>query len=454
MIDIRMKGVRGMELYEQYWNEILELLEANYDESVLHEVFIPCKYHKFSNGYIDILCPNEFILSKLNKFYINRINQMLSKITEEKIKIRFILLKDIEIEVAPTQENATTIVHKKRNINANHRFENYVVGQSNRFAFSMAMKIAHQPSQVANPFYIFGSVGLGKTHLMQAIGNYILDNDINTRLLYIKANQFMEDYSNFCRGKLDNFKQMYYEVDILLIDDIQVLELGEKSQREFFNLFDYLYDNNKQIIITSDRPAQELNIMERLSSRFAAGLVADIQTPDSEHRVNILKRKMIETTQEEISDDVLEFIAAKFTNNIRELEGALMRVLQYCEIYNVPVTLNNCKEALQSLLANRKISDSQSNHSISNVIDVVADFYSLSVDDLIGKNRQSACVTARHIAMYIIYKNYGISYKKIGSLFGNRDHTTVLSAVDKMETELKTNEGIQLAIQTIEKKLS
>ncbi len=321
------------------------------------------------------------------------------------------------------------------------------------FAFRMAMKIADQPGMVANPLYIFGSVGLGKTHLMQAIGNYILDIDINKQVLYVKAEQFREDYTNFCKGTMPDFNEKYRNLDVLLIDDIQVLEIGQKSQLEFFRVFDLLFNENKQIIITSDRPSNELNIMERLTSRFSAGLTVDISTPNLDHRVNILKRKVLESTELLIEDAVLEYIASIFTSNIRELEGAFTRVLYFCTTCDIPITLENAQEALSSLINNRRISNSHNESNFSKVQDVVASFYNISIDDLTGSKRQAKFVLARHIAMYILKTNYGLSYKKIGSLFSGRDHSTIISGCDKIEQELKINSDIKLAIETINKKI-
>ncbi len=321
------------------------------------------------------------------------------------------------------------------------------------FAFRLAMKIADQPGMVANPFYIFGSVGLGKTHLMQSIGNYILDIDINKKVVYVKADQFIEDYSKFCKNEMPEFTNKYRNLDVLLIDDIQVLEIGKKSQLEFFKVFDLLFNENKQIIITSDRPANELNIMERLTSRFSAGLMVDIQTPNLDHRVSILKKKVSESTNVEVEDSVLDFIASVFTNNIRELEGAFTRVLYYCTAVNLPITLDNAKEALAPLLNNKRLSNNHNESNFSKVQDVVASFFNITIDDLIGSKRQAKFVLARHIAMYILKNTYGLSYKKIGSLFSNRDHSTIISGCDKIENELKVNEEIKLAYDTIMKKV-
>ncbi len=378
-------------------------------------------------------------------------SDILEKLTTDNIKIKFILNSDIEEE---TKKEVTNFDEMYRNnLRTTFNFATYVVGQSNMFAFRMAMKIAEQPAMVANPLYIFGSVGLGKTHLMQAIGNYVLDKDINKQVLYVKADQFIEDYTNFCNDKMPEFKEKYRSLDVLLIDDIQLLELGKKSQWEFFAVFDLLFNENKQIVITSDRPANELNIMDRLTSRFNAGLTVDISTPNLDHRVNILRRKVLETTELIVDDNVLEYIASIFTNNIRELEGAFMRVLYFCTTCNIDITLENAQEALASLVKIKKVSNSHNENNFTKVQDLVASFYNITVDDLIGSKRQAGIVLARHIAMYILKNSYGLSYKKIGSLFSNRDHSTIISGCEKIESELKNNEELKLAYETILKKI-
>ncbi len=442
-----------IEKYQQLWNRVLQQAEEEFEEQTFSEIFACCKYEKFENSYIFVITPNEYIKNKLNKFYNNKINEMIEKFTNDNIKIKFVLNSDLE-EIQKAKEPTNIKNLYRNNLRTTYNFSSFVVGQSNMLALRLAMKIADQPGEVANPFYIFGSVGLGKTHLMQAVGNYILDKDINKQVLYVKADQFIEDYTKFCKNEMPDFDNKYRNLDVLLIDDIQVLEIGKKSQLEFFRLFDILYDGHKQIIITSDRPANELNIMERLTSRFSAGLTVNIETPNLDHRVNILRKKVLETTEIEIEDAVLTYIASEFTNNIRELEGAFTRVLYFCTAVNIPITLENAQEALAPLLNNKRISASHNETNFSKVQDVVASFFNVTIEDLIGSKRQAKFVLARHIAMYILKNTYGLSYKKIGSLFSGRDHSTIISGCDKIEQELKVNEEIKLAYDTIMKKIN
>ena len=446
-----------MQKYSNYWNQVLDQLEFEFDNEIFSEVFKPCVVHEYKNGYIVVLTPTDYIKTKLNRLYIHRVNEIMSQlITDEIVRVKFITKNEIQEVVTITKPEPNLKNKYRNNLNANYNFNNFVVGQSNMFAFRMAMKVADQPGEVANPFYIFGSVGLGKTHLMEAIGNYILDNNVTKRVLYVKASEFLEDYGKMCSGSLSNdfFNEKYRDLDVLLIDDIQTLELGKKSQLEFFKIFDILYTANKQIVITSDRPAKELNIMERLTSRFEVGLTVDVQVPSHEHRINIVKKKLLENGYENISNDVCEFIADNFTNNIRELEGAINRLINYCLTCNLEIELDSAKEALAAIISSSIKNKHTSNDSYADLIGVVADFYSISIDDITGSKRQGKIVLARQIAMYILKTKYGLAYKKIGGFFGNRDHSTVMSSVEKIENEMKNNGDIKLAIDSIIKKIN
>lgn len=446
-----------MDNYIEVWNAVLDKLEANFDSDTFTDVFKPCRPYEFKNGYIYLIVPNEYLRTKLNKIYIKRINEILLElIPDQTVQVKFILETEIKPEVSLNRPEPNLKNKYRNNLNANYNFNNYVVGQSNMFAFRMAMKVADQPGEVANPFYIFGSVGLGKTHLMEAIGNYILDNDVNKHVLYIKASEFLEDYGKMCAGQYSNefFNEKYRNLDVLLIDDIQTLELGKKSQLEFFKIFDILYSDNKQIVITSDRPAKELNIMERLTSRFEVGLTVDIQVPNLEHRINIIKKKLTEMGFEQIDEEVYTYIAENFKNNIRELEGAINRLVNYCLTCNLEINLDSAKESLAALISNSKKNTPTKASLYTDIIGMVADFYNITNDDILGNKRNANIVLARQIAMYILKTNYGLAYMKIGSLFGGKNHTTVMSSVIKIENEVKTNSDIKLAIDTLVKKIN
>jgi len=456
-----------MNIYDELWHKIRHDLEYKirhdleyiFSEETFNDVFEPLKETlKYSNNHVYVVVPNEFIKNRINRFYLNKINDLATKYHGKPIRFKFVIESElIPEETLISAERNLDLKYRPGNLNATYTFDNFVVGKSNNFAFRMAMKVADQPGTVANPLYIFGDVGLGKTHLMQSIGNYVLDNDVTKKVLYIKADGFIEDFANLLKRKqMDDFNNKYRDLDVLLVDDIQILGGATKTQMEFFKLFDYLYHNNKQIIITSDKPASELrNIMSRLTSRFEVGLTVDIQVPDLSHRIEILKRKLATESSDihDIPSDVLEFIASSFVSNIRELEGALKRVLFYCLANNLELTLDTVNEALEPLLKTKRRSDILNENNYDRIQSIVSDFYNITLDDLIGKKRHSKYILPRHIAMYIIKSKYNIPYKTIGKLFGNRDHSTVLAACEKIENELKQDPSLKLAVNTIMKKI-
>lgn len=445
-----------MNTYDKLWNDILEELEQIYTEEVYNEIFAPItSTHKYQNGLIFVIVPSLFIKNRISRIYATKINELAEKIYGKPIRFKFVVADEL-IDDAPQERSLNLNTYRPGNLNNAYSFDNFVVGKSNTFAFRMAMKVADQPGVVANPFYIFGDVGLGKTHLMQAIGNYILDNNVSQRVLYVKADGFIEDYTTLLRKeKMDDFNTKYRDIDVLLVDDIQIMAKANQTQMEFFKLFDYLYLNNKQIIITSDKPASELkDIMTRLTTRFEAGLTVDIQVPDLDHRITILKRKLSSfDPNNDVSDEVLEFIASSFVTNIREMEGALIRLLSYASACNLDIDLDVAYEALEPLLKTKKRSNSLNENNYDKIQSVVSDFYNISLQDLIGKKRHSKYTLPRHIAMFVIKNKYNIPYKTIGTLFSDRDHSTVLAACEKIENELKQDQNLRVAVDTILKKI-
>lgn len=445
-----------MNIYDQLWNNILKELEQIYTEEVYNEIFSPItSTHKFQNGLVFVIVPSLFIKNRITRIYAAKINELAEKLHKQPIRFKFVTAGEL-IDDTPQERSLNLNTFRPGNLNNAYSFDNFVVGKSNTFAFRMAMKVADQPGVVANPFYIFGDVGLGKTHLMQAIGNYILDNNVSERVLYVKADGFIEDYTTLLRKeKMDDFNTKYRDIDVLLVDDIQIMAKANQTQMEFFKLFDYLYLNNKQIIITSDKPASELkDIMTRLTTRFEAGLTVDIQVPDLDHRITILKRKLSSfDPNNDVSEEVLEFIASSFVTNIREMEGALIRLLSYASACNLDIDLDVTYEALEPLLKTKKRSNSLNENNYDKIQSIVSDFYAISLQDLIGKKRHSKYTLPRHIAMYIIKNKYNIPYKTIGTLFSDRDHSTVLAACEKIENELKQDQNLRLAVDTILKKI-
>ncbi|PKK95041.1 MAG: chromosomal replication initiator protein DnaA [Tenericutes bacterium HGW-Tenericutes-5] len=441
--------------FEDIWKKIKSTLQTEFDNDIYNEHFAEINnVFRVNNNLVYLIAPNSFIKNKIENFYINRLNYYLNNFVEEKYLFKIITKEQAAIEISKEQpyeinKPEENLENKyKTGLNNTYTFDNFVVGSSNRLAYTSAMKVADQPGIFANPLYIFGDVGLGKTHLMECIGNYALENNINLKVLYVKTDQFIEDYASAAQNKtFDNFSKKYEDIDILLVDDIQFLSGKNKTQLEFFKIFEKLKDNNKQIVITSDRPASDLyDIMSRLTSRFEWGLSVDISKPNLDHRISILKKKLsIETSDPElISEDILEYIASVFDNNIRELEGALKRVLFYCTAFNYKFTIENTKDALKNLINSKNIGSKDiDRNNYNNILDIVSNYYNINTSDLLSKKRQKKYVFARQISMYIIKDLYDLTFKRIGQIFNGRDHSTVIYGIEQISNYIQTDESVK-----------
>ena len=456
-----------MNLYDELWQKILYELESIYNEDIFSEVFEPLKSIKcVKNGLVYIVVPSAFIKGRINQLYSNRIHDLAESFKpSDPVRFKFVLEDEVpeDDDISKQEKNIENRYRINANLNAFYSFENFVVGDSNFFPFRMANLVADQIGTVANPLFIYGDVGLGKTHLMQAIGNYMIEKDVTTKVLYVKAATFVDEVGILSnknitsKGTINELYEKYRDIDCLLVDDIQGLKNANRSQDVFFNIYDILFQNNKQIVLTSDCPANELkDIPARLTSRFQQGLNVDIGVPNLAHRISILKKKIVNEYPSDliIQEEVIEFIAENFPTNIRELDGALKRVIYYCLTSNLSPTIDIAQEALESLLKTRKKSASISENNYDKIQSVVADYFQISVSDLIGKNRKAEYVKARHVAMYLIKLNYDIPYKTIGDLFGGRDHSTVITGCNNIEHELKTNATLKQAIDIISKKIN
>ncbi|HEY8436190.1 MAG TPA: chromosomal replication initiator protein DnaA [Haloplasmataceae bacterium] len=426
------------EYYQDLWNRTLELLAKDFSKEEFEEIFKPVnRVYKVSKNLLYVVAPSQFHKSRIENLYIRHVVRVLNSLTDEQLDVKVIteefIANDKSLPVTDVDPNIPNLY--RHNLKATYSFENYVVGPNNRFANLVALQVANQPGKVANPLYIFGGVGLGKTHLMQAIGNFILDNDPNMKVLYVKTEVFIEDYIRMLRDKefAKEYEQKYNDIDVLLIDDIQFLSKKEQSQLEFFKIFERMHNENKQIVLTSDRPTFELkDIMDRLTSRFEWGTQVDIKEPDIETRINILRKKLAseKIEHEEVSDDVLEYIAMNFTGNVRILEGALKRVLFYATMMNKEITLELTKEALKEVIPKIKSLTDKDSREIQKA---VAEYYNISIESLLSKSRKADYVLPRQIAMYLTRELLKYSFPRIGDEFGGRDHTTVMYAVQKVE---------------------
>lgn len=440
-----------MDFYQNLWNQTKDVLQENFSEKTFEEMFSEVnKVVKEENGLIYVLTPSTLIKTKINNIYSKKIAEILAGLTSQKLKFKFVCEEELSSPVKEVKK--TPFSFNKNNLNLNYTFESFVVGESNRLAYVTSMKIVEQPGVFINPLYIFGGIGLGKTHLMQAIGNFLSEKNLDSKILYVQANDFISDYIKAVQTQnMQSFEEKYENLDVLLVDDIQMLAMGNKSQQEFFKLFNDMTTRQKQIVITSDCPASKLNgIMDRLTSRFQMGVSVDIHQPDLNQRINILKRKLLENSTKTVADDVLIYIAENFKDNVRELEGGLNRVLWYSEVYNTEITLEMAKESLDILIKSQKTKE---NNNYENALSVISNTYNISLADLLGKSRNSRYVLPRHIAMYILKNHYHLTYTKIGSILNGRDHTTIMNGCNRIEEEIKTDSQLKMAVDSILKKI-
>ncbi|WP_341266570.1 chromosomal replication initiator protein DnaA [Candidatus Phytoplasma fraxini] len=442
-------------LNKEIWEHILKELSFIYSEKVFEETFANIQLYKTKNEIFFILVDNEFVKNKISRIYLSKINEISEKYSQEKIFFQLVTKKEIQNEEKENKKNDFNNYHQGF-LESNYTFENFVSGLSNVFAFEMAKKIASSEKVEINPLYIFGSVGLGKTHLMQAIGNYIFKKNPNKKVLYIKADGFIEDFTNKLRqNRIDEFNDKYRSLDVLLVDDIQIMSEASRTQMEFFKLFDYLNLNKKQIVITSDKNVSELkNIMERLTNRFKAGLVVDIKKPDAKHRIDILKKKIFTFKDAGIrlKKEILNFISTNFYDNIREMEGALFRLFNYFQIYNLEINLKNTKEALEPLLKTKKIV-TQEEITCEKIKNIISSFYNINVRDLISKKKNSKFTLPRHITIYFLKKLNNFSYKMISFVL-EKKYSSILKAYKKIEQKIEQNPELKQVIEIILKKIN
>ena len=436
--------------YQDLWNAVRDELERELAPQSFQQTFGDVKrVIKYENGIIYVLTPSPYSRRTINTVYYKTVNSMIKNYTKDNLRFKFVAEDELKTE----NKKVVTKQFSKNDLNQNFTFESFVVGDSNRLAVLTSLKVADNPGVVYNPLYIFGGVGLGKTHLMQAIGNYISEQNIDSRILYVQANDYLSDYTRAIRdNNLAGFEEKYENIDVFLIDDIQMLTDKNQTQQQFFKLFNDLDNNNKQIVITSDRPADKLNgFMDRLTTRFVKGGVVDINQPDFNQRVNILRKKAQEFSQVQLDDEIINYIAENFINNVRELEGALNRIFLYSEMDSSrPLNLALAKEALEILLKNKKVNNEQ---NYDDVLSVISSMYSVSVSDILSSSREAKFTIPRQIAMYILKERYKLTYQKIGNILNGRDHSTVMSGYNKISDELKYNEELKLAVDAILKKV-
>lgn len=445
----------------QIWDKCLREIDKNLGERNIFDYIFSGSYINEIRGDTIVVVTNTALASTMMKTkYYNLIKDAVKEVTQSNFELIFISSNE-----AKTPEASVPITTKKSNffpdakLNPKLTFESFVVGDFNREASQAALLIASNPGNMFNPLFIYSHSGLGKTHLMHAIGNHIIENkNPNAKILYITANDFVEEYIKYVRAERDqeSMKDFFAGVDVLLLDDVQFLAEKVKTQEMFFFIFTKMIDNGKQIVITSDRQPSELNnqLEDRLVTRFSQGLTVKIDEPDQNTCVEILRKKIVSSnlSLDRFDDSVLYFYADKFSKNLRELEGALNRLIFYVVSLKQAdkITMDVAVEAVQSLIGGKAFATQLNEQKI---INVVADYYNLTPSQLTGKIRTGQVAMARHIAMYLIRFKLDISLKKIGDMFGGKDHTTVISAIEKVEKELKTNDQLKAAIKELEKRI-
>lgn len=418
---------------QKLWQETLAKLETELSKPSFETWLSSTCLLNMDGNTLVIGVPNEFAKDWLESRYAPLIRSAVQTVFNQPMNLRFIIGTQKEakpkIETSPPVSLPDITETTPNFLIPKYTFDTFVIGNSNRFAHAAALAVAESPAKSYNPLFIYGGVGLGKTHLMHAIGNYVLERSPNTRVLYVSSEKFTNELIESIRDKNPvEFRNHYRNVDILLIDDIQFLAGKEGTQEEFFHTFNALYEADKQIIISSDRPPKEIPTLEdRLRSRFEWGLITDIQAPNLETRIAILRKKAkLENLQ--VSNDVMVYIADKIQSNIRELEGALIRVMAYASLSDKPITVEIAAEALKDIIPVNE----PKQITIDMIQEAVAEYYHLSLGEFKAKKRTRAIAFPRQIAMYLCRELTDYSLPKIGDEFGGRDHTTVIHAHDKI----------------------
>jgi len=445
--------------HEQFWRAVLGNLEVSLSKPNFTTWFKNTSILNSSDKDVTIGVPNTFTKEWLHKKYHQNIIQAVRSINPDIREVRYEISSSSKTTVLeasrPSQAlaKATPIATETQDIPSNnnylnpkYNFDNFIVGGTNELAHAAAIAIANKPGTSYNPLFIYGGVGLGKTHLMQAVGNKLMTTNPNQKVLYVSAERFTNEFILALKdGKTHDFKKQYRTVDLLLIDDIQLLAGKEQTQEEFFHTFNALYNTNKQVVLTSDRPPKEISsIQDRLISRFEGGMVADVQAPNLETRIAILNSKVKEKNFE-LSPEVITFIATNVESNIRELEGALNRIIIFSQINNTQPTLEKTKDVLSSLISQPK----KRGLTPKKIMEATAVFYNVTMEDLVKQSRKKEFVKPRQIAMYLIRKELETSLPSIGEFFGGRDHTTVIHAVDKVGRLTKTEDSFKQDLSII-----
>ncbi|MGD9640257.1 chromosomal replication initiator protein DnaA [Trichloromonas acetexigens] len=449
----------------KYWQDCLSTLEKKISPQNFSTWIRPIRLKDITGNLVHLVVPNRFIRDWINENYQEIIEDTISQLINDKCRIKFeisatntipeneITEKDSIVKAIKKTDITSAETEKKNSglyLNDKYTFEDFVPGSSNQFAYAAAMAVANNPATTYNPLFIYGGVGLGKTHIINAIGNEIINKNNNLKVCYYSSEKFMNELINCLRyAKMDEFRQKFRSMDVLLIDDVQFIAGKERTQEEFFHTFNALYESHKQIVVTSDKFPKDIpGLEERLRSRFEWGLIADIQPPDIETKQAILKMKA-DQNGIYLPEDVTLFLANSISSNVRELEGYLIRIGAYASLTSTPINLNMAKEILKNILIekNKEI-------SIEEIQKNVAAYFSIKVSDLKSAKRLKALVIPRQIAMYISRQLTSCSYPEIGDKFGGKDHSTIIHAIKKIERQLEEDYQLKITVENLKNSLT
>mgnify|MGYP000038485476 FL=1 len=449
---------KNLEIIKNKWNEILDMFrEIVPMADVTYELWIaPMKPYDFVDDKLVILMNKKEYLSIIRKRYNDSFRIAIMEVTEINTEVLIIDEAGLDSLYKKEKEEDLSLADalKNANLNSRYTFDSFVVGSSNDLAHAACVATAELPGEQYNPLYIYGGAGLGKTHLMQSVAHFILQQNRHAKIRYVTSETFINEFVDSIRNKNNispaEFRKKYRELDVLLIDDIQFLIGKEGTQEEFFHTFNALYDNRKQIIIASDKPPKDIdNLEERLRSRFEVGLIVDIQMPDVETRMAILRKKE-ELEGYNIDNEVIKYIADNIKSNVRELEGALTKVVAKSRLVKQPITLELAEELLRD-----HITPSERKEITSElIIEVVAEHYNLKTSDLASVTKKKTIAYPRQIAMYLCRELTNVPLVTVGELLGGRDHSTVIHGCEKISTELQTNEQLKSTIDSLRKKIA
>ncbi len=445
-----------MEAIFEKWEQILQYVKEEHDISkISFDTWLkPLKVCTIKGNILYIEVPSgQLGINYISKKYELPLKVSITEMTGIEYDLMFILEDQAkELKSAPAKK--PQVLPERSNLNPNYTFDTFVVGSNNRFAQSASLAVAESPGESYNPLYIYGGPGLGKTHLMHSIGNFILDQNPDAQVLYVTSEEFtnevIESIKTGNATAMTKLREKYRTVDVLMIDDIQFIIGKTSTQEEFFHTFNVLHSAKKQIILTSDKPPKEMETLEeRIQSRFEWGLMADIGLPDYETRMAILRRK-VEADEMELGDDILNYIANNIKSNIRELEGALNKLLAYGNLVKTEITMDIAIKELQNIIT----PDKPKEITPQLIIEAVSEHCQISLEQMISKNRSNDIVRPRQIAMYLCKTMANIPLASIGALLGGRDHSTVIHGINKITDEYNSNENTRILIDTIKKKIN